>query len=91
LAGGRNPTRRENVLDNIETDSDSAVDQDERGQILVISVIGQHTLKDVEERFVTETLKVCKGNKASAARLLGVSLKTVYNMVNRRDEKTKSG
>jgi len=42
------------------------------------SLVGS-TLAEIERRAILETLAHCEGNKAEAARLLGVSLKTIYN------------
>ena len=40
-------------------------------------------LLEVEKLAVTQTLELCSGNKAEAARRLGVSEKTIYNMLKR--------
>jgi DNA-binding NtrC family response regulator len=36
-------------------------------------------IADVERNLIMATLRQCDGNKARAAELLGVSLKTLYN------------
>jgi DNA-binding NtrC family response regulator len=41
------------------------------------------TLKDVEEQLFRETLDLCSGDKVRAAAMLGVSLRTVYNVLKR--------
>ena len=40
-------------------------------------------LLEIERVAVTQTLELCKGNKAEAARRLGVSEKTIYNKLKR--------
>jgi DNA-binding NtrC family response regulator len=40
-------------------------------------------LEAVEKRAITETLQACNGNKAEAARRLGISEKTIYNKIKR--------
>ncbi|HXX48034.1 MAG TPA: sigma-54 dependent transcriptional regulator [Myxococcota bacterium] len=40
------------------------------------------TLDDSEKRLILATLEHCKGNKNETARLLGISLKTLYNRLN---------
>ncbi|HTO69441.1 MAG TPA: sigma-54 dependent transcriptional regulator [Myxococcota bacterium] len=40
------------------------------------------TLEDSERRLILATLDHCKGNKNETARLLGISLKTLYNRLN---------
>jgi len=37
------------------------------------------TLAEIERHAILETLDACDGNKARAARMLGVSEKTIYN------------
>ncbi len=41
------------------------------------------TVADAERRLILATLEECGGNKDRAARLLGISLKTLYNKLNR--------
>lgn len=43
-----------------------------------VSFVGM-TLAELEKRAILETLAACHGNKSEAAKLLGVSLKTIYN------------
>ena len=40
------------------------------------------SLADSEKRLILATLEHCKGNKNEAARVLGISLKTLYNRLN---------
>lgn len=39
------------------------------------------TLEEVKKRYVTEILEIAKGNKTKTAAILGVTVKTVYNMI----------
>ncbi len=45
--------------------------------------IGGMTLADIERLALYETLKLCKGNKAAAARILEISEKSIYNKMKR--------
>ncbi len=40
------------------------------------------TLKELERHHIEQTLKECDGDKAAAAKRLGISLKTIYNRIN---------
>ena len=40
---------------------------------------GTHSLEDIEKEAILATLKTCDGNKAEAARRLGVTRKTLHN------------
>ncbi len=42
-----------------------------------------HTIDEVERKLITLTLDHCEGNKAKAAEVLGISLKTLYNRINK--------
>jgi len=41
------------------------------------------TIEDVEKDLITQTLKECNNDKTRAAQMLGVSLKTLYNRLNK--------
>ena len=41
------------------------------------------TLEDIEREAIRETLTNCGGNKAAAARQLGISEKSIYNKMKR--------
>ena len=40
------------------------------------------SIADVERRLILATLDACEGNKDQAAKILGISLKTLYNRLN---------
>ena len=42
-----------------------------------------HTLRELERAAILDTLAACHGNKARAARELGVSEKSIYNKIRR--------
>ncbi len=44
-----------------------------------IQVLVGRTIKDVEDSLIRETLKVCGGNRTKAAKILGVTTRTLYN------------
>lgn len=46
------------------------------------SLAGQ-SLDDIERRAIQETLTMCLGNKAKAARILGISERSIYNKIER--------
>jgi len=48
------------------------------------SLAGQ-TLDEIERRAIAETLRLCNGNRAEAARMLGVSERTIYNKIKKLD------
>lgn len=41
------------------------------------------SMADIEKEVVTENLKFFDGNKSRVAKALGLSLKTIYNMVHK--------
>ena len=45
------------------------------------------TLDDIERELITKTIEFTGGNKTRAAEVLGVSLKTLYNRLERYDRK----
>jgi len=45
--------------------------------------LGGIPLATLEEKALRQTLELCRGNKTEAARRLGVSGKTIYNMMSR--------
>ncbi len=47
------------------------------------------TLAEVEKEYILETLKSVNGSKAKAAKLLGVTVKTVYNKLHKFAEQEK--
>ena len=40
------------------------------------------SLAEAERELIMATLEGCRGNKSTAARVLGISLKTLYNRLN---------
>lgn len=44
-----------------------------------IKALVGRTIKEVEDRLIHETLKVCGGNRTKAAKILGVTPRTLYN------------
>jgi DNA-binding NtrC family response regulator len=48
-------------------------------------------ISEVERRLITATLIHCEGNKAKAAELLGISVKTLYNRLNSYQLEGKAG
>ncbi|MCB1842372.1 MAG: sigma-54-dependent Fis family transcriptional regulator, partial [Halioglobus sp.] len=44
------------------------------------------TIEDVERQLITMTLEHCRGNKKETADVLGISLKTLYNRLNKYSE-----
>jgi DNA-binding NtrC family response regulator len=52
---------------------------------------GPQTLEDVETRHLLYVLEKHNGNKTTAAAELGISLKTIYNKLNRMEQTRKAG
>jgi len=48
------------------------------------------SIGEVERRLIQATLKACDGNKARAAGMLKISLKTLYNRLNEYEAATES-
>lgn len=46
------------------------------------------SIKEVEMFLIYETLEVCDGNKTKAAKLLGITDKTLRNKLNEYDEES---
>jgi DNA-binding NtrC family response regulator len=46
---------------------------------LVLDVTNMPTLEVVEREYISMALKKANGSKAQAAKILGVSVKTIYN------------
>ncbi len=46
--------------------------------------------KDVEEQLIKATLIACDNNKSQSAKVLGISLKTLYNRLNRYEEEQQT-
>lgn len=51
----------------------------ENNQSVVIDVTNMPTLADLERQYLNLVLSKTAGNKPQAAKILGVSVKTVYN------------
>ena len=45
----------------------------------LVSIPVGSSLADAERELILATLEACRGNKSSAAKVLGISLKTLYN------------
>jgi DNA-binding NtrC family response regulator len=56
--------------------------QEQYQEVLKLDVTGLPTLEQVEQRYLTLVLQKAGGNKVQAAKLLGVSVKTIYNKLN---------
>jgi len=52
------------------------------------SILVGHTIADVERRLILDTLSYCSGNRTHAARILGISIRTLRNKLN---EYTQAG
>ena len=45
------------------------------------------TLRELEDLYIDEVLRVAKGNKVRATRILGIDRKTLYRRLERRGHK----
>jgi DNA-binding NtrC family response regulator len=46
------------------------------------SILVGHTIADVERHLILDTLAYCLGNRTHAARILGISIRTLRNKLN---------
>jgi DNA-binding NtrC family response regulator len=67
------------VVDSLPTEIHSTGGQRQSDEVGVVTVKIGTPIADVERDLIMATLRHCDGNKAKAAELLGVSLKTLYN------------
>lgn len=51
----------------------------EKTESLTLNVTGLPTIQEVERQYLNLVLKSTGGNKVQAAKILGVSVKTIYN------------
>jgi DNA-binding NtrC family response regulator len=51
--------------------------------------LGQSSLEEIEKLAIIETLRKCDGNKAAAARILGIAEKSIYNKMQRLGMRTQ--
>jgi DNA-binding NtrC family response regulator len=56
---------------------------------IAIDVTNFPTLQEVERQYLTMVLSKTSGNKPEAAKILGVSVKTVYNKLDEYKAQTK--
>jgi len=47
----------------------------------LLSFFSCHTMAEIEKLAIIETLTLCQGHRANAARHLGISEKTIYNKI----------
>jgi len=79
LIGGGEPKLRQCLAD---AGYRTVVTEDATTAIEEIGLAG-FTLAALERRALLDTLRACDGNKAAAARALGVCEKTIYNKLKR--------
>ncbi len=56
--------------------------KEETTEVIQLDVTGLPTLEQVEKRYLELVLQKAGGNKPLAAKMLGVSVKTIYNKLN---------
>jgi DNA-binding NtrC family response regulator len=59
-------------------------DQRENAAAGAITIVLEGDLKTMQRRIIAEAIKQCQGNKAAAARLLGLHRRTLYRMLQAR-------
>ena len=64
------------------TDLPETSRQDKITSQLSITIPLGSPMKKIEEQVISETLKMTKGNKELAAKLLGISSRTIYRKLN---------
>ena len=50
---------------------------------IISNYLSSHTLKEIEERAILETVKRAEGNLKKAANMLGIGLSTLYVKLNK--------
>jgi len=63
----------------METKIESIIEKESEN--LNIDVGGFPALQEVERKYVELVLERAKGNKSQAAKVLGISIKTIYNKI----------
>jgi DNA-binding NtrC family response regulator len=58
------------------------MDNQENKQAVTLDVTDTPTLAQLEQRYINLALQKAGGNKVQAAKILGVSVKTIYNKLN---------
>ncbi|MFN3466800.1 MAG: sigma-54-dependent transcriptional regulator [Candidatus Brocadiales bacterium] len=74
----------QNVIERMVILSDGEVIKDWpplSGVILPPNLPGEHSLAELERRYISQVLGEKRGNKAQTAQVLGISLKTLYNKI----------
>ncbi|HLH77675.1 MAG TPA: helix-turn-helix domain-containing protein, partial [Candidatus Binataceae bacterium] len=61
------------------------------GTVRVSTPQRNRSLEEVERELIFETLDAVGGNKARAAEILGISLKTLYNRLDRYRGRNRNG
>ena len=51
--------------------------------------VGDCSLQDIEREMISRTIEFAGGNKTRAAEMLGISLRTLYNRLERLDKERK--
>ena len=91
----KNVVERAAILADSEIDADSlpAVDPDAglESEPSMLQVRVGSALDEVERRMILATLEALDGNKKKAAKILGISLKTLYNRLNVYEAAESSG
>ena len=84
----KNEVHRAYILseDEIELGKNPAA-QDARGQSTLEAIPLGSSVAEVEKKLILATIEHCKGDKARAAGVLGISLKTLYNRLNEYNAK----
>jgi two-component system response regulator HydG len=88
----------ENVIERcVVLDRDGIIGDDDLPKVIAEGVVAAHTrelltfqvgtpLEEVERLLMEETLKYTKGDKAMASKLLGISTRTLYRKIDRKED-----
>jgi DNA-binding NtrC family response regulator len=70
----------------------ASVEEAEPAAALLQSAVGQRmTLRELEERYIDQILRLTGGNKVQAARILGIDRKTLYRRAERSEREHPAG
>lgn len=87
MLGSQDPSYRQDHLEADSGSPSSPAGQEQSMETLRRILVGR-SIADVERHLILDTLAFCLGNRTHAARILGISIRTLRNKLN---EYTQAG